>query len=154
MEQSTSSKQSSPAQCRRSLKNFEVGCLEVFPIESNSVEGEAVLTAAVTLAHDSDYFEKIGPWIHERNEIPEGPMPEISMDDLVAMVRTLSERGYKHLVIQSTGAQRLETLITNALAKYLDISSGELSVTRLMHRKDTVAFTTWEKQTAGEPLCV
>jgi hypothetical protein len=119
---------------------------------SGSFNGEGVLTATVTLVYDSSYFQRVAPWIHERHEIPEGPIPEIPTDDLAAMVRTLMERGYRHLVIESAGAQRLETLIANALVKYLEISPGELSVTRLMYWKDVVAFTTWKEQLAGEPL--
>jgi anaerobic glycerol-3-phosphate dehydrogenase len=86
------------------------------------------------------------------HEIPEGAIPELPTDDLAAVVRTVMERGFRHLVIESRGAQRVETLIANSLAKYLQISSGQLSVTRLMFRRNEVAFTTWKEQVIGEPL--
>jgi hypothetical protein len=149
MQPNTSNK---PTQNRAALKSFEAGSLDVCPSSSSSFNGEAVLTAMVTLVPDSSYFGQVAPWIHERHEIPEGAIPELPTDDLAAVVRTVMERGFRHLVIESRGAQRVETLIANSLAKYLQISSGQLSVTRLMFRRNEVAFTTWKEQVIGEPL--
>ena len=133
-----------------SLQDFQAGCVEVYPNSSDSYDGEPVIAAAVRLAPDSDYFRHVTPWISERGAVPDAPIPEMPAEDLEAVVRVLTQRGFKHLVIESTGAQRLETLIANSLTKHLDSRREELSITRLMCGNAVVAFTTWSKQKAGE----